>query len=270
MRGHGPATRSPIRRPVRRVPGETLQQVLFEKYILEWAIRIAVGIAAVILAITEWARALLQPQLSPYLYTALAACVCGWAWWKIHRTMGPARDVRLGMEGERAVAEALETLAEGGYRAFHDLPSDRGDCNIDHVLVGPAGVFAIETKTRRKPVKDAGQSKIHFDGETVRVGGGPADPAPVVQARAAADEVRRYLEGCTGLRLRVTPAVLYPGWYVERGPGADATGRDGPWVLHPTAFVGWVLNAGSRRGTLPQSDLKLIVDRLERWPVRQV
>lgn len=36
-----------------------------------------------------------------------------------------------------------------GNRSFHDFPAGK-DWNIDHVAVGPGGVFAIETKTRSK------------------------------------------------------------------------------------------------------------------------
>jgi len=31
-----------------------------------------------------------------------------------------------------------------GYHVYHDFPAER--FNIDHVVVGPAGAFAIETK----------------------------------------------------------------------------------------------------------------------------
>lgn len=49
-----------------------------------------------------------------------------------------------GAEGERELAEAL--LGVAGVRVLHDrrIPGTRG--NIDHVVVGPAGVFVVDAK----------------------------------------------------------------------------------------------------------------------------
>jgi hypothetical protein len=49
-----------------------------------------------------------------------------------------------GADGERRTARALRGLARAGWHVVHDLDTGRG--NIDHVLVGPAGVFVLETK----------------------------------------------------------------------------------------------------------------------------
>src|SRR4051812_13251983 len=52
-----------------------------------------------------------------------------------------------GERGERLVGAVLEQLRKDEYRAVHAISCGRGD--IDHVLVGPAGIFAIETKHPR-------------------------------------------------------------------------------------------------------------------------
>lgn len=49
-----------------------------------------------------------------------------------------------GAAGEERTAKAVEPLLRSGWSIAHDL--DRGRFNIDHVLVGPAGVFVLETK----------------------------------------------------------------------------------------------------------------------------
>ena len=50
-----------------------------------------------------------------------------------------------GAAGEELVGKVLDRLRERGWFALHDVQLGRG--NIDHVLVGPAGVFTIETKS---------------------------------------------------------------------------------------------------------------------------
>jgi hypothetical protein len=49
-----------------------------------------------------------------------------------------------GIEGEERVASLLDALQPEGFTVINDLEIGRG--NADHVLVGPTGVFVIETK----------------------------------------------------------------------------------------------------------------------------
>jgi len=51
-----------------------------------------------------------------------------------------------GAEGEEAVGRILEGLREEGWCVIHDVSFGRG--NIDHIVVGPGGIFTIETKSR--------------------------------------------------------------------------------------------------------------------------
>jgi hypothetical protein len=51
---------------------------------------------------------------------------------------------RTGSEGEKATARCLRPLLKHGWTLFNDIETDHG--NIDHVLVGPAGVFMLESK----------------------------------------------------------------------------------------------------------------------------
>jgi hypothetical protein len=51
---------------------------------------------------------------------------------------------RQGAEGEKRTAKALRSLTRRGWMLVNDVEMERG--NLDHVLVGPAGVFLLETK----------------------------------------------------------------------------------------------------------------------------
>jgi len=52
-----------------------------------------------------------------------------------------------GRTGEMTVASILAPLMSEGYEVLHDLDIGRG--NVDHVVIGPTGIFAIETKAWR-------------------------------------------------------------------------------------------------------------------------
>jgi hypothetical protein len=52
---------------------------------------------------------------------------------------------RSGSDGERRTAKVLRPLGGQGWRIWHDLEGGNGT-NIDHVLVGDAGVFLLNSK----------------------------------------------------------------------------------------------------------------------------
>ena len=85
---------------------------------------------------------------------------------------------------------------------LHDIVGD--GFNIDHVLIGPTGVYTIETKTISKPAK--GACEISYDGETICVNGLIPDRDPIVQAKAQANWLQNFLKDSTG-KFKVLPIV---------------------------------------------------------------
>jgi hypothetical protein len=53
---------------------------------------------------------------------------------------------RTGALGEERTAELLRPLEAQGFRVMHDRLMPRSRANIDHIVVGPPGVFIVETK----------------------------------------------------------------------------------------------------------------------------
>ena len=70
-------------------------------------------------------------------------------------------------------------------------PADIRSGNIDHALIGPGGIFAIETKTISKP--QSGKCEVSYDGNRVLVNGRAPDRDPIVQAKACARQLREML-----------------------------------------------------------------------------
>lgn len=84
-----------------------------------------------------------------------------------------------GAEGEAATAEALKALSNE-WVVLHDLRwPGRRFANIDHVVIGPGGVFVIDSKNW------SGQVKL--DGRTIRQNGRSRHKAVAGCARAAID-----------------------------------------------------------------------------------
>lgn len=52
-----------------------------------------------------------------------------------------------GADGEAATAQALDALPKDQWTVFHDVRwPGRKLANVDHVVVGPGGVFVIDSK----------------------------------------------------------------------------------------------------------------------------
>jgi Nuclease-related domain len=74
---------------------------------------------------------------------ALAALV---GWRLRFRPSEQARTWQRGAQGERRTARLLDRLTRDGYVVFHDLALPNSDANVDHLAIGPTGVFVIDSK----------------------------------------------------------------------------------------------------------------------------
>jgi len=119
---------------------------------------------------------------------------------------------RLGAKGEQVVGRELDRLMAQGYRVFHDMPFV--GWNIDHVVVGPRGVFAVETKAWRKPPKDADvKAEVILDGDALLL---PGKTHPhrkaLVEANRAAQSLTKWIAKVAAEQVAVVPVVALPGW----------------------------------------------------------
>jgi Nuclease-related domain len=89
---------------------------------------------------------LVVPRLG-LLVGGLAALVAGWE--LRFRPSPDARAWRRGAAGERRTARALGPLERQGWAVLHDLAVPGSQANIDHLVIGPGGVFVIDSKQYR-------------------------------------------------------------------------------------------------------------------------
>jgi len=119
---------------------------------------------------------------------------------------------RQGAEGERATARALRPLLHDGWELINDIDTGRG--NIDHVLIGPAGVFLLESKNLN------GLASVHADVLSVRWREDPDDGYEVSQlaprARAASAKLSRSLAEAGLGRVWVQPVIVLWADFAQR------------------------------------------------------
>jgi len=154
-------------------------------------------------------------------FSALGAVLCGYrAHSLVHELVALKKEMharRLGLRGEQAVAEVLHSLdvAGAGYVSFHDVPKASGG-NIDHVVVGPGGVFVIETKTRSqsRPLPRRKRNRLLFDGRRASYPTGRYDVDAAEQAKRNAASLAASLTGIVP-ESAIIPLLVFPGWEVH-------------------------------------------------------
>jgi hypothetical protein len=120
-----------------------------------------------------------------------------------------------GAAGEEQVGGLLDGLQERGWQAIHDVSLGRG--NVDHIAIGPGGVFTVETKSHPGPVQVGrvhgavlGQAQAQRRA-IERATGRHVEPL-LVYSRAGVDRPLSRRKG-----VRVVPARMLLG-YLDRQP----------------------------------------------------
>ncbi|MEW2631008.1 nuclease-related domain-containing protein [Streptomyces sp. NPDC048389] len=102
--------------------------------------------------------------------------------------------------GERRTGAEVGRLTRHGWRVLHSIPLGDG-ADIDHLLIGPGGVFTIRTEYHP-------QQSVRADDDTVRID--DSDPLPyIAECRAEAALVRKVLGSHCDFPVRVHPVLVF-------------------------------------------------------------
>lgn len=134
---------------------------------------------------------------SPLIGATALVCALLWIIWSLMAGLRRVESFYKGARGEEKVSGILENLPDS-YHVFNDFTVGRS--HIDHVVAGPGGVFAIETKFWN--------GKVTVEDGHVLLDGQLPDRSPLNQAIREATLVRNALvsAGWDGL---VTPVVAF-------------------------------------------------------------
>ena len=148
-------------------------------------------------------------QLYVLLATLLAAA--GFALYRLVHTIREWRQVRFLRDANIAVGHSLQRIAVGHGRVFHDVPTPAGV--VDHVIVGPGGIYAINVVAhramRRESVQLAdGELRFSPDGTTISI----ADIA--AKTTRLEQDFRELLKNS----VRVRSVIAVPGWHADSQP----------------------------------------------------
>ena len=253
--------RPPVNEKLIRSPGESLRKKLekFDDVLLLHLVASAL-VPLLVMVVGLWVIATLSAKIQLWALIGLLVVLAGVlflsARWLIN-ILSQRRNHYLGYFGERVVGEVIDGLRAKGYRVFHDVPAIEANppFNIDHIIVGSTGIFALETKTRRRGTARPGfdDHKIIFDGQQLIYPWGE-DFHGLNLARDRALWLETWLVQIIGRRTPVLPMLVFPGWWVEEQ--AVSTVR----VVNPNQIAALVLH---NCPTLTEEQIDLVARQLE-------
>jgi hypothetical protein len=124
---------------------------------------------------------------------------------------------------------ALDKAAEGVGVVYHQV---RGiGFEVDHVLVTPAGIFAISVEVIHQPAGH--EASALFDGEFLHIEGAYALREPVARSKVVARCLADVIKEWARFAYKVRPVLIIPGWTIHRPrpPGSES------WACEPTEFL---------------------------------
>lgn len=210
--------RSPVAIDLLRGPGHTLREqlddvgtdVLSDVFVLMLVPLLAL---AVFLAQSHLRGLEKMSHLVP-IYAVLVLAFVAVVMRKLWRAGEQLDKLKAGYDAELAVGQELDQLMRQGAYVFHDFPAD--NFNIDHVVIAPEGIFAVETKGFTKPNRGQGRADATavFDGRTLKF---PTwtTKEPLEQAERQGEWLAKWLTSATGSPVHVLPVLALPGWFVE-------------------------------------------------------
>ncbi|MET7936805.1 nuclease-related domain-containing protein [Streptomyces sp. NPDC005322] len=139
--------------------------------------------------------------LAPHVATAAPGSLARIVAWLLRRPI-EGDSWRKGLAGERRVGAELDRLRRYGWRVLHSIPLPR-DVDLDHLLIGPGGVFSVNTKNH--PDK-----AVWVGDDAVKINHGTPEPY-ARKSRAEAGRVQRVLERYCGFSIPVEPVLVFVG-----------------------------------------------------------
>lgn len=156
----------------------------------------------------------------------------------------------VGSLGEQRTAKAVEPLLARGWVVLHDL--NRFVSNLDHVIVGPGGVFILDTKNS--------PGRAEATGDRLRVTRPDGKPSYdndrlASQARAQGVELHDLIKRRCGMNVWVDAVIVLWAEFPQRA----VEGRSMAYV-HGDHVVEWLL---SRRARLNANQIDQITAALQ-------
>lgn len=169
--------------------------------------------------------------------------------WRTHEAV---RTWRKGAAGERRTARMLRPLRRRGYTVLHDRALPSGRANVDHLVIGPTGVFVVDTKNWDK------NRRVTRRGRYVRVGRTSGDKV-VSSVLYETSRVAEVLTRAADRPVEVVPVVAIHGAAVPLLRVMEVSGVP---LMRASQVRGWIGRQGARLSAAEVTALSAAAERL--------
>jgi hypothetical protein len=241
--------RSPFNENILNSPGHSARKAQLER--IGDFVFYVFGVAA---APFIFAAAKTESMLINWLFGVTGLLAVSFCFYKAVKLYKLLTRLNLGVDAELAAGQELNLLMRDGAWVYHDIQYTYG--NIDHVVIGTGGVFAVETKGISKPTD---QDRSGSENATLTVTDGTLvlpharTKKPIEQATRHAKWLRQEIEKRVGVSVPVRAVVAIPGWMINGGFDGDC------WVINPKR--GNALRASVSRNQIEPE----VVSRIAAW-----
>lgn len=208
-------SKNPINIHLLRSPGQTLLEQMEEKSIDLFSYLLITPFISLFLYVYYLSSS--KSNLLFILFSLTYFVALFYIGYKLIKTSKERENLRLGYDAELAIGQELNLLMHHGFHVFHDvnLKNTISEFNIDHIVVGKTGVFAVETKGRSKPISSNGEHayKVDFDGQKL-IFPNWEETKPIEQAKRQSLALQKWLSSAVGESIPVKTVIALPGWYV--------------------------------------------------------
>lgn len=154
------------------------------------------------------------PDWQLYILLSALGAAALFALYRLVMTFLSWRQVRFLRDANIAIGHQLHRIAAGHGCTYHDVPTTAGV--VDHVLIGPDGVYAINVVARRRVRK----GQVRLQGHSLLFSNSKAHQS-VVPIAASAARLQKQLSLHVGNVIRVRSVIAVPGWQIPEQLSRD-------------------------------------------------
>lgn len=158
-----------------------------------------------------------------------------------------------GIEGEERMADLLLLLEERGWKVLHSVPCPVGG-DIDHLAIGPGGIWAINTKNRPR-------KRISVTSTGVTESGAPSDPELLQRSGSEAESAAEVLSHSLRRDVEVRPALAYVGVSAVVGEHRS----EGVLIMEGTRLINELDSADVEFGPSEVADIYAVARDARHW-----
>lgn len=154
------------------------------------------------------------PDWQLYMQLAFLFFAVALAIFQLGKTIIAARQVKILRDANIAVGHQLRQISNGITQVFHDAETTAGV--VDHVLIGQAGLYAINVIARRAP----NDGNVRLIGNALQFSNTDNDVS-IVDIAAKSRRLEKEFTELLGHKVRVRSVIAAPGWEIVEQTNDD-------------------------------------------------